>query len=63
MDVELPEEREYYDLIPTSFSLSEEQVDRLILAGRELLRNNPDFQRLLVDIGGVQPSSESEPIQ
>ena len=54
MDVELPEEREYYDLIPTSFSLSEEQVDRLILVGRELLRNNPDFQRFLVDFGGVQ---------
>ena len=56
-DIDSPEERQFFNAIPTSFSLSEEQVDRLILAGRELLRNNPDFQRLLVDLGYVQPSS------
>jgi len=42
-----PSEQPYFNEIPTSFSLSDEQVDRLISAGRELLRNNPDFQRLL----------------
>ena len=51
IDIDLPEERQFFNRIPTSFSLSEEQIDRLILAGRELLRNNPDFQRLLADLG------------
>jgi hypothetical protein len=30
--------------------LEDEQIDKLIDAGRQLLRNNPDFQRLLADI-------------
>ena len=51
IDIESPKERQFFNRIQTSFSLSEEQVDRLILAGRELLRNNLDFQRLLADIG------------
>ena len=42
-----PSEQPYFNEIPTSFALSDEQVDRLISAGRELLRTNPDFQRLL----------------
>jgi len=42
-----PPQQPYFNQIPTSFSLSDEQVDRLISAGRELLRNNPDFQHLL----------------
>jgi len=29
-------------------------VDKLIAAGRELLRNNPDFQRFLAGLGGVK---------
>ena len=41
---------EYFNKIPTSFSLNDEQVDKLIEAGRELLRANPDFQELLEDI-------------
>ena len=55
MDILHPGDRSFFNQIPTSFSLSEEQVDRLIEAGRELLRNNPDYQRLLEDLGGVQP--------
>ena len=50
-DILHPNERSFFNRIPTSFSLSEEQVDRLIKVGRELLRNNPDFQRLLADLG------------
>ena len=55
VDIEQPEARRFFNQIPTSFKLSEEQVDRLIEAGHDLLRNNPDYQRLLVDLGGVQP--------
>ncbi|MDM0014900.1 patatin-like phospholipase family protein [Variovorax sp. J22P168] len=39
--------RRFLNEIPTSFVLDEEQVARLITTGRELLRNNPDYQRLL----------------
>ena len=60
-DLESPEERQYFDSVPTSFNLSDEQVDRLIEAGRELLRKDPDFQRLLADLGGAHLTSESTP--
>ena len=40
------EDREYFNQLPTSLSLSGEQVDRLIAAGRALLRASPEFQRL-----------------
>ena len=51
-DLEQPEELKYFNSIPTSFKLSEEQIDRLIEAGRKLLRNNPDYQRFLAGLGG-----------
>jgi len=38
--------------IPTSFSLTNDQVDTLIASGRQLLRNNPEFQRLIYDLNG-----------
>ena len=45
--------RRFLNEIPTSFSLSTEQVDQLIATGRELLRNNADYQRLLTSLGGT----------
>jgi len=39
--------RRFLNEIPTTFVLGREQVTRLITAGRELLRSNPDYQRLL----------------
>ena len=48
--IKKPEERLFFDRIPTSFSLSDEQVDKLIEAGRELLLANPEFRRLLKDL-------------
>ena len=53
IDIEQPERRRFFNTIPTSFSLTEEQVDRLVEAGRELLRNNPDYQQLLAELGGA----------
>jgi NTE family protein len=53
-----PEQRNFFNAIPTSFSLTAEQVDVLIEAGHELLRNNPDYQRLLADLGGARSSNE-----
>jgi NTE family protein len=45
-----PQTRLFFNGIPTSFDLTDQEVDRLILAGRELLRSNPEFQRFLSDL-------------
>jgi NTE family protein len=44
-----PVERDYLKQLPTSFTLTNEAVDRLIAAGRLVLRNNTEFQSLLQD--------------
>jgi NTE family protein len=49
-DIKEPERRDFFNQMPTSFSLSDEQVDNLIAAGGELLRNNPEFRRLMEDL-------------
>jgi NTE family protein len=49
-DIEDAEQRRFFNRIPTSFNLADEEVDRLILAGRELLRTNPEFQRFLSEL-------------
>ncbi len=51
-DFDRPEKRRLFNRIPTSFSLSDEQVDKLIAAGRDLLRANPEYQRFLAGLGG-----------
>ena len=43
-------ERAYYKNLPTSFSLSFEQVDLLRAAGRRILLHSPEFERLLRDL-------------
>jgi NTE family protein len=48
-DIEDEKERDFLNAMPTSFSLTDEQVDALIKAGRELLRNNPEFKKLLAE--------------
>jgi NTE family protein len=53
-DVRQPELLRFFNQVPTSFALSDEQVDKLIAAGRELLRNNPDFQRFLAGLDGAR---------
>ena len=50
--VEDPAALEYLNSIPTSFSLDDEQVDKLIAAGRQLLRSDPEYQALLSALGG-----------
>ncbi|MDM0109783.1 patatin-like phospholipase family protein [Variovorax sp. J22R24] len=55
--------RRFLNEIPTSFVLDKEQVARLIATGRELLRNNPDYQRLLAGLRAdkVVPKSPAAP--
>jgi NTE family protein len=50
------EERAYLNELPTSLQLSEVQVDKIIAAGRRLLRESPEFQRFLQR---YKPDSES----
>jgi hypothetical protein len=42
-----PETLAFFNSIPTSFALKDEQVDKLVEVGWELLRTNPEFQHLL----------------
>jgi NTE family protein len=42
--------RRFLNEIPTSFALDAVQVDQLIATGRELLRNNVEFKRLLASL-------------
>ncbi len=42
-----PEEQDYLKQLPTSFVLNDEAVDRLIAAGRLVLRSNEEYQQLL----------------
>jgi NTE family protein len=46
------QERNFFNDVPTSFSLPDQTVDRLIEAGRRLLRESPDFQRLTANLQG-----------
>lgn len=46
-----PQERSFFMNLPTSFVLEEEAVDRLREVGGRLLRQSPEFQELLEQIG------------
>jgi predicted lactoylglutathione lyase len=43
-------EQEYLMKIPTTLYLTGEQIDRLLLAASRLIRNDPEFQRLMKDL-------------
>jgi len=50
-----PLQRDFFNAIPTSFTLTEEEADKLIKAGRTLLRNHPVYQELIRNLN--QPAS------
>jgi NTE family protein len=45
-----PEEEARLMNIATNLALTDEEVDHLLLAGSRLLRNSPEFQRLMQDL-------------
>jgi len=51
-DIQESELRLFLNRMPTSFALSNEQVDKAIEAGHLLLRENSDYRRLLTELGG-----------
>ncbi len=48
--MEDPEDVYYLNNIPTAFTLSDEEVDRLIAAGKTTLFQHPEFKRLMEDL-------------
>jgi len=57
-------ERRYLNDLPTSFVLPPEAIDRLRAAARKIVRESPDFQRLLKDAGArivERPSAGAAP--
>lgn len=53
----------YFNSLPTSLELSDEEVDNLIKAGRTLLRNSPQFQQFMARHNGrlVVSKKQEEP--
>lgn len=43
-------ERKFFDDLPTSFSLTNAQIDALLAVGPRLLRESADFQKLVTDL-------------
>ena len=58
-NIDKPDLFQFLNLIPTSFGLNAEQVDKLIEAGRQLIRYSPDFQSVVTELGGVQGAGSS----
>jgi len=51
--IEDPAERTFFNNVPTSLSLPDATVDRLIAIGRKLLRDSDDYQALVKELGGT----------
>ncbi len=45
------DDRVFFNQVPTSFSLEKEQADRLIELSKNMLRHNPEYQKLLQQLG------------
>jgi NTE family protein len=48
-----PKERDYFLNLPTSFVLKPEEVDRLREVAGRLLRQSPEYQRIVREMGGA----------
>ena len=57
-----PAERDYLNQTPTSFVLSDEQVDRLRAAAGAAIGGSPEFKRLLRDLASAVPAANLAPV-
>ena len=55
------DERRFFMQVPTALTLPESTVDRLIVAGRKILYESKEFQRLLEDLGATLPLRKASP--
>ena len=63
IDVSIPalqdkQEQRYLNDLPTSFVLPPEAVDQLRSAAGEIMRESPEYQRLLVDLTGADKTAQ-----
>ena len=56
-DIADPDERRYFENLPTSFVLSAEVVDRLRDVASRLLSASPAYRRLVQAVGGAAAQS------
>lgn len=59
-DIKQQEKQRFINNIPTSFTLTDEQIDALISAGHELLRSNLEYQRLIKDLENYNPAKPEQ---
>lgn len=55
-DIQNPKDRIFFNQVPTSFSLEKEQADKLIELAKDLLRQNPEYQKLLHQLSAENKS-------
>lgn len=48
-----PDDLEFFDEVPTSLTLDGEDVDRLVVLARRLLRESPQFRELVTELKGA----------
>jgi NTE family protein len=60
-EVTNPEEEARLMSIATNLALTDEEVDHLLLAGSRLLRNDPEFQRLMQDLADDARATSQSP--
>ena len=51
----------FFNEIPTSFSLEKEQVDTIITTAKSLLRQDPEYQKLLQNLGASVSFGDEQP--
>lgn len=49
-DISDTRKRRFFNSVPTSFSIEKQQADQLIELAKELLRDHPEYQRLLLEL-------------
>lgn len=55
-DADNPELFLFFNKIPTSLALEEEQVDKVIEIAKQLLRQSPEYKKLIRDLGAQVPA-------
>ena len=57
--IEKHEDRVFFNGVPTTFTLKQEQADRLIVLAKDMLRSNPEYQKLLLQLNASNDSSNN----
>ena len=57
-DIQNKEDRVFFNRVPTSFSIEREQADKLIELAKSMLKQNPEYQKLLTQIGAKNINDE-----